>query len=72
MELRDAIDLDNLHNYSNVDFSKIAINYDSCEHIGTFEFTKLCTFIDIFDDVNKFTYGHDSNDQMSFAGYIIF
>ena len=53
MQLIKAIDLDNLHKYSNVDFSTISFNYQSYMHVAKLDYTKLCALIDVFDDVNK-------------------
>ena len=53
MKPEDAIDLNNLDKYSNVDLSTIVIPHASCKHIASFNCTKLITFIDIFNDVNK-------------------
>ena len=55
MKLIDAINIDNLHKYSNVDVSTIECGYTACNIISKFDYTKLNMFVDIFDDVNKRT-----------------
>ena len=77
MELQCAIDLNNLHNlhkYSNINFSTIVVTHNVRAYIGTFDYTKLNMFIDIFDDVNKleFDYSNGWCKRLSLADNIIY
>lgn len=46
-------DLDNIHQYSNIDISKYHCCVDVCKKIATYDYNKLCAFIDMFDDITK-------------------
>ena len=74
MNLLDAIDLNDLHKYSNIDVSTIRFDRNLYEYIAKFDYTKFIMFIDIFDDVNKpeFVNTNYHGTFLTFAENVIF
>ena len=67
-----AIDMNNLHQYSNIDVSTIDFTGYAADALVNLDYDRFTTFIDIFDDVNKLEGSSDFTNVLTFGDIVIY